>query len=105
MKKLLVALPFALFAAHAAHAEQHEVKQRDTAFDRKEIQIKVGEAIKFLNEDAFVHNIFTMTDPMFVDLGTFSEGESRSMTFSHAGEFLVECAIHPEMQLRVQVAQ
>ena len=105
MKKSLMLACLPLLLCTPVHAEDLVVAQRDKAFDRESVTIRAGQAIEFLNQDPYTHNIFTMTDPMFVDLGTFAQGESRSMTFDQAGSFVVECAIHPEMRLEVQVTQ
>lgn len=103
MKKLFALLSLMTSASAALATGGHVVTQVDKAFSTPSIEIKAGEEVEFKNDDPYVHNIFTMTDPMFVDLGTFAQGESRSMKFDTPGVFVVECAIHPEMRLDVTV--
>lgn len=67
------------------------------------ISINVGDKISFKNMDPWFHNIFSLSDISTFDLGSYPKGESRSVTFSKAGEAEVECAIHPQMYLAVEV--
>jgi hypothetical protein len=39
------------------------------------------------------------------DLGTFAKGEQRQVKLGKPGRIEVECAVHPEMKLVVEVAQ
>jgi plastocyanin len=39
------------------------------------------------------------------DLGSFPQGQSRPVTFDKAGKVEVECAIHPQMKLIVEVGK
>lgn len=104
--------PFALAAASAAFllpctvfaTQEIVVTQKNKAFSSATLTLRVGDKISFRNEDAFVHNIFSLTDEMPFDLGTYPQGQAKSVTFTKAGKFEIECAIHPEMKLVVTVA-
>ncbi len=97
---LCVALPPAL-----AHASQDVVvAQKNKAFSTAALTIHVGDKVTFRNDDAFVHNIFSLTDAMPFDLGTAPQGQAKSIAFTKVGKFEIECAIHPEMKLIVTVA-
>jgi plastocyanin len=37
------------------------------------------------------------------DLGSYPQGQSKSVTFDKAGKVEVECAIHPQMKMTVEV--
>jgi plastocyanin len=37
------------------------------------------------------------------DLGSFPQGQSRKATFTKPGTVEVECAIHPQMKMVIQV--
>lgn len=67
------------------------------------INIKVGDAIRFRNEDPFFHNIFSLSETKMFDLGSFPKGDSRTVIFDKVGVVDLECAIHPEMQLKLEV--
>lgn len=96
---------FALIAAIplSALAEVHEVGQKDKAFTVESIEIKAGDTIKFTNNDPYFHNVFSLSDAKLFDLGSFPKGESREVIFDQPGEVEVECAIHPNMQMKVIV--
>jgi len=92
----LVALP--------AAAADHVVAQKDKAFTVKTLSIKAGDKVEFRNDDTFSHNIFSLTDAMPFDLGTYGTGQSKTVTFGKPGKFEIECAIHPDMRMVVSVA-
>ena len=86
-----------------ALAEVYEVGQKDKAFTVDSIEIKAGDTIKFTNNDPYFHNVFSLSDAKLFDLGSFPQGESRDVVFDQPGEVEVECAIHPNMQMKVIV--
>lgn len=92
-----------------AHAAEVTVGQKDSAFVDASgnpidtISINAGDAINFLNQDPYFHNVFSLSDIIFFDLGSFPEGDSREVTFDTPGTAEIECAIHPEMFLTVEV--
>ena len=99
------ALLFAALLPAAAHAAQEVVvAQKNKAFSTAAITIHVGDKVSFRNDDAFVHNVFSLTDAMPFDLGTAPQGQAKAVAFTKAGKFEIECAIHPEMRLIVTVA-
>jgi plastocyanin len=101
MRLPLIAL--ILTAPALALAADHTVSQKGKAFSLANLAIKVGDKVAFRNDDTFAHNVFSLSDPMQFDLGTYPQGQSKSVTFTKAGMYEVECAIHPEMKLVVQV--
>jgi len=84
-------------------ASEHVVTQRNKAFSQKRLKVKVGQTIKFTNEDSFAHNVFSLSPAKSFDTGSFGNGQSKSVTFDKPGKVEVECAIHPEMRLDVEV--
>ena len=89
----------------AAHAGQEVVvAQKNKAFSTAALTIHVGDKVSFRNDDAFVHNVFSLTDAMPFDLGTAPQGQAKTIAFTKPGKFEIECAIHPEMKLIVTVA-
>lgn len=91
-----------LAATHASAAEQ-VVAQKGKAFSVKKLKIKVGDSVKFVNEDAFSHNVFSLSAAKSFDLGSYPQGGAKSVTFDKAGTIEVECAIHPDMTLTIEV--
>jgi plastocyanin len=93
-----------LLAAGTAAAEEHVVAQKNKSFSAKKLKLKVGDSIKFVNEDSFAHNVFSLSATKSFDTGSFGNGQSRNVTFDKAGAVEVECAVHPDMRLDVEVA-
>lgn len=97
-----------MLAATNATAAEITVGQKDKTFVMngakvETVSIKVGDTIAFKNEDPWFHNIFSLSDLKTFDLGSYPQGQSKSVTFDKAGTVDVECAIHPTMQLKVEV--
>lgn len=86
-----------------AMSEEFEVGQKNKDFTIKELKIKVGDSVKFTNQDSFYHNIYSLSDIKTFDLGSFPKGESRTVKFDKVGKIPVECAIHPNMYMDVIV--
>ena len=102
MKKLSAFLWLCAIAAVALAAEQ-VVEQKDKAFSSKAITVKVGDAVEFKNLDAFNHNVFSLSDVKSFDLGSFPQGQSKKVVFDKPGTVEIECAIHPEMKMTIEV--
>lgn len=88
-----------------ANAAEFVVDQQDKQFSETELAVKVGDTVKFHNNDSVSHNLFSLSDTKTFDLGTFPNGETREVTFEAAGTVDVECAIHPTMKLTVIVGE
>jgi plastocyanin len=104
MRHLLACIAILGCAAPAFGAD-HAVSQSGKAFSVATLKAKVGDTISFRNEDPFVHNIFSLSDVQSFDLGTFAKGESRQVKLEKPGKIEVECAVHPEMKLVVEVSK
>ncbi|MFC1747776.1 plastocyanin/azurin family copper-binding protein [Pseudomonadota bacterium] len=103
-----VALVCAMFSMPSVHAAEHVVAQKNKSFDLEgatieKISVSAGDTIQFKNMDPFFHNIFSLSDLMTFDLGSYPAGESKAVTFDSPGEVEVECAIHPEMYMVVEI--
>ncbi len=98
-------LGIAVCALAAYAAEEHLVSQKNKAFSASRLKVKVGDTVTFRNDDAFFHNVFSLSDAQPFDLGSYPQGQSKKVTFRKEGIVDVECAIHPEMKLTVEVAK
>ena len=103
MKASYFILPVIGSIASLAVAETHVVDQKDKAFSIEKIDIKVGDKVNFVNQDPFFHNVFSLSDAKFFDLGSYPQGEGREVEFDQPGVIEVECAIHPSMKLIIDV--
>lgn len=93
----------AAFATTNAIAAEQVVSQKGKAFSVKKLKVKVGDSVKFVNDDPFSHNVFSLSAAKAFDLGSYPQGGAKSVTFDKAGTIEVECAIHPDMTLVIEV--
>jgi plastocyanin len=85
-------------AAEAA-AEVTEVKMAGSTFAPGTIDMKVGETVKFVNDDEIAH---TATADAF-DSGTLDPGASFEFTADKAGSISYLCEFHPGMTGTINV--
>ena len=104
MRSLLACIAIVGCVAPAFGAD-YVVRQSGKAFSASAFRVKVGDTISFRNEDPFVHNIFSLSEVQSFDLGTFVKGELRQVKLGKPGKIEVECAVHPEMKLVVEVVK
>lgn len=100
----------AALAAGGAYAKEFEVSQKGKTFLHekapvKVLKVKAGDTLSFKNDDPFFHNVFSASPAKSFDLGSFPQGQSRKVVFDREGTVDVECAIHPDMKLKVEVTK
>jgi plastocyanin len=95
---------FCLLPALLAAAKDHIIGQKDKSFSKRHVDAKVGDTLTFRNDDPFVHSIFSLSKAQPFDLGPFKTGEVRSVQLAKPGNIVIECAVHPQMKLVVDIA-
>lgn len=100
-----IAASAAVLANVPAVAGEHEVGQKNKAFTVNELSIKVGDTVSFPNQDPFFHNVFSLSPIKTFDLGSYPKGETKTVTFDKPGKVDVECAIHPNMRMTINVEE
>lgn len=109
MRKISKAALFAFVAGFIVHstyiyaAEQFEVGQRNKQFTKKHMTITAGDSVTFTNEDDVYHNVFSLSPVKTFDLGAFPKGEGRNVIFDKPGRVEVECSVHPDMLMTIEV--
>ena len=105
--RIRIVVPFALALALSmslpALADNHTVSQVKKTFSVPVVKAKVGDTIEFRNDDDFAHNVFSLSDSQSFDLGSYKKGEVRSVKLAKEGVIEVECAIHPDMKMKIEV--
>jgi len=104
MKYLIIFLSF-LLTSFFSTAQEFTVQQKNKAFSENTLNVKVGDVVHFKNDDPFFHNVFSLSDTQFFDLGSYPQGESKPVKFEAPGTVEVECAIHPDMKMTIEVSQ
>lgn len=89
-------------------APAYEITQNDKSFflgGRKIVTMKVsaGDTVQFRNEDKVFHNLYSISDTQAFDLGTMRRGEAKKLRFEKRGDIEIQCAVHPDMLLVVDV--
>lgn len=97
-----------LMQPHVVVAGEVEVGQKDKTFVQngnpvESLSISKGDTVKFRNHDPFFHNVFSLSDAKTFDLGSYPAGQHRDVVFDAPGTIEVECAIHPQMFLKIDV--
>jgi plastocyanin len=95
-------LVVALAAVHAMAGEA-VVSQKGKAFSVKKLTVTVGDSVKFVNDDPFAHNVFSLSDTKSFDLGSYGQGLAKSVLMDKSGIVDVECAVHPDMKMTIEV--
>jgi plastocyanin len=107
-KFIAALLSCSLCGAIAIGEDKYVVEQKDKQFVYKgekvaTLQIKVGDVVEFKNVDPYFHNVFSLSDINMFDLGSYAQGKSKSVKFEKRGKIEIECAIHPQMHMTIEV--
>jgi plastocyanin len=79
------------------------VVQRDIDFDVKEVRIRAGGQVVFVNGDPFGHNVYSESAGGEFDVGRQAPNSRLSVPFRRAGSFAVKCRIYPRMAMQIVV--
>jgi plastocyanin len=79
--------------------------QRDVKFIPRVLAIRVGSTVDFLNSDKTFHNVFSTSEAKRFDLGLYSPGRSRAVTFEKPGVVRILCHVHPHMEAFIVVKE
>ncbi|MEA2072132.1 MAG: plastocyanin/azurin family copper-binding protein [Campylobacterota bacterium] len=98
MKKIILSLLLLV----TLNATEHIVDQKNKTFLLGTMKVKVGDTITFKNSDPFSHNAYTDDEANEFDVGMQATGTETHMKVKKEGEFHIECAIHPNMLIKVK---
>ncbi len=88
-----------------APKEKPLVDQKNLVFIPHVLPILIGTTVQFINSDDVKHNIFCPSKTMKFNLGTYSKGVTREVTFDKLGKATLLCNVHAEMSAYVYVLQ
>lgn len=108
--KILVAMLSTCLLTNGAWAAEYEIGQQNKTFIKEgahieNMSVKKGDNIRFRNMDPFFHNVFSLSEIKTFDLGSYPKDQFKVVTFDTVGSVEVECAIHPQMHLMIEVSQ
>ncbi len=106
--RVIILLGSLLLAAGGAGAAEYTVAQHNKTFEKdgvkvEKMTIKAGDTVHFKNMDPWFHNVFSLSDIKTFDLGSYPQGQQKSVVFDKPGTAEVECAIHPQMLMELEV--
>jgi len=106
--RIAIFLSSFVWASTAVCGDDYVVEQRDKQFVYKgakvtTLKIRVGDVVEFKNVDPYFHNVFSLSDVKMFDLGSYPRGKSKTVKFDKPGRVEIECAIHPQMHMLVEV--
>jgi plastocyanin len=78
-------------------AVEYTMSTRDKQFEPHILPILVGNTVRFPNEDTILHNAFSSSKGNTFDVGLYTEGEGKTVTFSKPGYVRVYCNVHHAM--------
>ncbi len=98
----ILACLFLLAAGNVAAAE-FSVSQKKKRFTPKELTIKRGDGVLFVNDDRYMHNLFSETKGFEFNIRKQKPGQEDKIVFEKRGSFVVKCVIHPRMKMTIVV--
>ncbi|MBV9471728.1 MAG: cupredoxin domain-containing protein [Solirubrobacterales bacterium] len=88
----------------AAAAGALQVTMKDLAFGPATVHARVGQTVKWTNEDSPPHNVTYVSGPKFASSGTLGTGASFTLKLTQAGTIHYFCSIHPFMKATIVVS-
>jgi plastocyanin len=86
--------------------ERPAIDQRDLVFLPRVLPVLKGTTVDFKNSDTVKHNIFSSRkSPTVFNLGTYSAGVVRRVTFDKPGVVTLLCNVHSELSAYVVVVE
>jgi plastocyanin len=79
------------------------LEQKNRQFAPDVVVIPVGSTVSFPNLDPIFHNVFSLSKPKSFDLGNYSKGQTRLVTFDKPGVVMVNCRLHTNMSATIMV--
>jgi plastocyanin len=110
---IAVLVSLVLSSAQATNGENqttgrnYEVRMKDSKFDQKEIEIKVGDTVSWVNDDDMKHSVTTVTgsEISIAEIIVEANEHSARTKFDTAGTFKYKCKFHSGMTGTIKVIQ
>jgi len=88
----------------ASSGEDVEIKMQNIAFDPKDVTAKVGQTIKWTNEDSVDHDVKATSGEDFKS-DLFGKGGTFEYKLDKAGTIKYVCTVHPGMEGTITVTK
>ena len=98
---LAAVLLCSLIVTRTAVAEE-TVDQKNQQFSQDAAMVKVGDTLGFTNSDPFAHDLSVKNPDGSRMMSSMEKpGDHVAVTFDKAGQYKVQCLIHPKMKMTV----
>ena len=101
MRYVIFTIVALMILVSAVSAATHDVSIAGFAFVPDNIDITVGDTVRWTNNDSVPHT--STSDTAEWDSGTLNNGESFEFTFNTADSYPYHCGFHPSMTGTVNV--
>lgn len=105
MRALLLGVSLAAGGATGALAAEHVVTMAGGRYQPAVVAAKVGDTVRFVNDDTSDHTVFAPTIGYAFDLGRQKPGEARTYRLGKPGRIEVECVNHGHMMMVLEVGR
>jgi len=78
--------------------ENYKIASQNKRFVPSVLAIQKGSSVTFPNMDRILHNVFSVSNVQKFDLGLYSAGKEKTVTFDNPGIIYVHCNVHHSMQ-------
>ena len=100
---VVAALVLGLLLAPAALAKEHKVAIKDVKFTPRELKVKKGDTVVWINADERDHTV-TADDKSFSS-GNVGDGGTFRHKFDKPGKYKYHCEYHPRMKATIVVEE
>jgi cytochrome c peroxidase len=80
------------------------VSQKDRRFTPGSVLLRVGQALRIVNDDTRMHNVRIDGPGLSFNSDGQNPGDAVTVGFDRPGTYAAICGIHPDMKLTVQVS-
>jgi plastocyanin len=90
-----------ILSAGVAFAEELTVSQKKRRFDPKQLNVKPGDTVLFVNDDRYAHNLYTDSPGFEFDVRKQMPGDKYKLKIEKRGTIEIRCVIHPRMIMTI----
>lgn len=87
----------------APSTDQTTLRQTSRTFVPNLLVVPAGSSVLFPNDDDYIHSVYSLQGPDYFDIGFYSKGPGKLVTFPRPGVNQIACHIHASMHAVIVV--